>query len=115
MAGVKRESKGQFWQRIQQEGCLAEAQAVEADLLLQRLSRRHVQKVLVSRFQPVDGTLTRAWPTPDSWKCGRRYARRPVSRPPSGTRMTYIGPGTIWAGSNQRMRRRAEALATLAR
>jgi len=79
MAAVKRESKGQFGQRIQQEGRLAQAQVAEADLLHQGLSRRHVQKVLVDRFQPSDGRSTRAWPTPDSWKCGRRYARKPVS------------------------------------
>ncbi len=79
MTGVRRESKVQFWQRIQREGGLAQAQTAEADLLHQRLSRRHVQHLLVARFQPADGTRTRAWPTPDSWKWGRRFARKPVS------------------------------------
>jgi hypothetical protein len=79
MAGIRRESKGQFWQRIQQEGRLAQAQAAEADMLRQGLSRRNVQKVLVDRFQPTDGTSTRAWPTPDSWKWGRRFFRKPIS------------------------------------
>src|SRR5437016_12854276 len=79
MTGTKRESKGQFWQRVQQEGRLAKAQQAEAALLHGGLSRRIVQFLLVANFQPVDGTPTRAWPTPDSWKCGRRYARKPLS------------------------------------
>jgi hypothetical protein len=72
MAKVIRESKNQFWQRINQEGREPEARAAEAELLRQGFSRRHVQKVLVSQFQPVDGRSTSAWQTPNSWECGRR-------------------------------------------
>ncbi len=81
MAGVRRESKGRFWQRMEQEGHLAGAQAVEDELLSQGLTRRQVQERLVARFQPADGTKTRSWDTPDSWQRGRKCFRRPKPSP----------------------------------
>src|SRR5262245_23821179 len=72
MAALRRESKNQFWQRIKKERRLAEVRAAESELLRRGLTRRQVQERLVALFQPVDGTPTRAWPTPDSWQCGRR-------------------------------------------
>jgi hypothetical protein len=80
MLEMRRESIEQFWRRIKQEGRLAQAQAAEADLVLQGLTRRHVQVELVAQFQPTDGTVTRAWSTPNSWACGRRFAKK---APPS--------------------------------
>jgi hypothetical protein len=67
MIEVKREPKGQFWQRVEQEGRRSEVQKVEAELLRQGIGRRQIQARLVAQFQPVDGTSTQAWPTPDSW------------------------------------------------
>jgi hypothetical protein len=66
---------------MEQEGRLAQAQAAEAELLDRGLTRRQVQEKLVDQFQPANGTLTRCWKTPDSWKNGRKCFRRPSLSP----------------------------------
>jgi hypothetical protein len=71
------ESKAEFWSRMDREGCRAEAEAAQAEMLAEGFTKRQVQDLLVQQFQPLDGTRTRAWPTPDSWACGRLDARRP--------------------------------------
>jgi hypothetical protein len=77
MADVKRETRKLFWSRILREGRCDQAETVQAELLAAGLSRRETQKKLVDRFQPLDGTPTRAWTTPDSWRCGRKQLRKP--------------------------------------
>ena len=37
------------------------------------LSQREIQEELVLHLQPMDGTKTRAWVTPDPWECGRMF------------------------------------------
>jgi hypothetical protein len=37
------------------------------------LPEREVQAELVARMQPLDGTETRAWPTPDPWSDDRLF------------------------------------------
>src|SRR5687768_10950792 len=65
-ARVPRETKAQFWQRVEREGRRAEAERGRAELLASGLTRREAQEELVERFQPLDGSRTRAWPTPDA-------------------------------------------------
>jgi len=77
MATVRRESQEEVWARVEREGRRAEVQAVRNSLLTSGLTKRKGQAELVARFQPVDGSQTRAWPTPDSWACGRKDARKP--------------------------------------
>jgi len=75
MANARRESQGEFWSRVEREDGVPEV--VRSSLLASGLSKRGAQAELVARFQPADGSKTRAWPTPDSWDCGRKDARKP--------------------------------------
>jgi hypothetical protein len=77
------------------EGREEEARAIESELMRQGLSRRQVQEWLVAQFQPADGTRTRAWPTPDSWKLGRRFAKKP---PPTAAEL--YGEDLHWTYTN---------------
>jgi hypothetical protein len=70
---LRRETKQQFAQRLEQEGRQAEAERLKADLLATGLSQREAQVELVRRLQPLDGTRTRAWETPDPWLAGRLF------------------------------------------
>lgn len=72
MAKVNRETKQVFWDRMDREGRRAEAEKAAAKLSATGLSKREVQEKVVGEFQPLDGTETRAWPTPNAWKCGRK-------------------------------------------
>jgi hypothetical protein len=67
----RRETKKQFGQRIEREGRHAELERARAELLASGLTNRETQAELVNRFQPRDGTKTRAWETPDPWRQGR--------------------------------------------
>jgi hypothetical protein len=78
MANIKRESKKEFWARLEREGRHAEAEAIQGELLASGQSKRAAQAALVTRFQPTDGTKTRPWWTPDSWSHDRRYLKRPA-------------------------------------
>jgi hypothetical protein len=68
---VSRETKEQFWQRVEQEGRRAEAERALSKLLASHMSQREAQKKLVECFQPMDGSPARFWPTPDPWEHGR--------------------------------------------
>jgi hypothetical protein len=75
-ARIPRETTVQFLQRVEREGRRAEAERALAELLASGLSRREAQEELVGRFQPLDGTRVRAWPTPDPWEAGRLFHRK---------------------------------------
>jgi hypothetical protein len=68
-----RETKKQFADRVEREGRLAEVERERAVLLASGLSEREAQEELVGRFQPLDGSATRPWPTPDPWQAGRLF------------------------------------------
>jgi hypothetical protein len=73
---TRRETKKQFDQRIEREGRHAEVERARAELLASGLTNRETQVELVSRFQPRDGTKTRAWETPDPWRQGRLFKKK---------------------------------------
>jgi hypothetical protein len=70
---IRRETKLQFLERIDREGRRAEVERLRAELLASGWSQRDAQAELVKRFQPSDGTSTRAWETPDPWENGRLF------------------------------------------
>src|SRR5262245_15081177 len=72
-----------------EKGTWRTVRTMESELLRQGLTLRQVQQQLVATFQPLDGTRTRHWETPDSWKCG--VGRRPCQRT-SGTSRICSGP-----------------------
>jgi hypothetical protein len=49
---------------------------VRARLVASGLSQRETQAELVERFQPLDGSTTRAWETPDPWQQGRLFKKK---------------------------------------
>jgi hypothetical protein len=73
---TRREKKKQFDQRIEREGRHAEVERARTELLASGLTNRETQVVLVNRFQPRDGTKTRAWETPDPWRQGRLFKKK---------------------------------------
>jgi hypothetical protein len=73
---TRRETKKQFDQRIEREGRHAEVKRARAELLASGLTNRETQVELVNRFQPRDGTKTRAWETPDPWQQGRLFKKK---------------------------------------
>jgi hypothetical protein len=73
---TRRETKKQFDQRIEREGRHAEGERARAELLASGLTNRETQAELVNRFQPRDGTMTRAWETPDLWRQGRLFKKK---------------------------------------
>jgi hypothetical protein len=75
-ARVRRETKARFLERVEREGRRAEAERVLAELLASGMSQREAQEELVERFQPLDGTRARAWPTPDPWAAGRLFHKK---------------------------------------
>jgi hypothetical protein len=75
-ARVRRETKKAFAQRIEREGRQDEAAQVRAELLASGLSQREAQVELVARLQPLDGSETRAWQTPDPWESGRLFQKK---------------------------------------
>src|SRR6266704_2473531 len=70
---TRRETKKAFAERIEREGRQAEAERVRAELMTSGLPERDVQEQLVARLQPLDGSETRVWPTPDPWAAGRLF------------------------------------------
>src|SRR6266702_2713099 len=68
---TRRETKKAFAERIEREGRQAKVERARKKLLASGLPEREVQAALVTRFQPLDGSETRVWPTPDPWKEGR--------------------------------------------
>jgi hypothetical protein len=75
-AEIPRETKAVFLKRVEREGRRAEAEHVLAELLASGWTRREAQEELVERFQPLDGTRTRAWETPDPWEAGRLFHKK---------------------------------------
>jgi hypothetical protein len=73
---TRRETKKQFDQRMERERRHAEVERVRAELLASGLTNRETQAELVNRFQPGDGTKTRAWETPDPWRQGRLFKKK---------------------------------------
>jgi hypothetical protein len=70
-AHTRLETVDNFWARVEGEGRRKEAELAQAELLQSGLCRREAQEQLVAKFQPLDGTKARAWPTPNSWEQGR--------------------------------------------
>jgi hypothetical protein len=77
MAAARRESNQEFWARMEREGRRAQAETARDQTLAEGNSKRQTQSQLVAQFQPLDGTKTRAWPTPNSWERGREARKRP--------------------------------------
>jgi hypothetical protein len=75
-AHTRRETKQEFWARMKSERRANDAKSALEELLATGLSEREVQEELVQRFQPLDGTETRAWQTPDPWEHGRLFRCR---------------------------------------
>jgi hypothetical protein len=73
---TRRETKNQFDQRVEREGRHAEVEHARAELLASGLTNRETQVELANRFQPRDGTKTRAWETPDPWRQGRLFKKK---------------------------------------
>jgi hypothetical protein len=73
---TRRETKKQFDQRMEREGRQTDAERVRTKLLASGMSRREAQVKLVERFQPLDGSTTRAWETPDPWESGRLFRNK---------------------------------------
>jgi hypothetical protein len=78
---VIREAKEAFWARMDHEGRRKEAEALRDEKLAAGCNKRETQACLVSAFQPLDGSRTRAWPTPNSWDCKRIYWKKPPREP----------------------------------
>ena len=71
--GMRRERKHEFEARVEREGRREEAERLRTELVATGLSQREIQEKLVARLQPLDGTRTRAWSTPDPWEAGRLF------------------------------------------
>lgn len=71
--GMRRERKHEFEARVEREGRREEAERLRAELVATGMSQREIQEKLVARLQPLDGTRTRAWSTPDPWEAGRLF------------------------------------------
>jgi hypothetical protein len=95
MAKLRRESAKQFWARVEEEGRLAQVEEMRDTLLAGGCSKRLVQATLVEGYQPLDGPRVRAWPTPDSWACGRVDGKRP---PPS--KQERLERDVLWVHAN---------------
>jgi hypothetical protein len=73
---TRRETKKEFDQRIEREGRRVEAERLRRELLESGLTKRKVQAKLVESLQPVDGSVTKAWETPNPWECGRLFKKK---------------------------------------
>jgi hypothetical protein len=75
-ARVRRETKKEFAERIEREGRREEVERVLGELLAGGLGERVAQERLVARFQPLDGSHTRPWVTPNPWETGRLFLHK---------------------------------------
>lgn len=73
---LPQETKEEFSRRIETEGRQEKIERERKKLLASGRSQREVQAKLVETFQPLDGTKTRAWETPDPWERGRLFQRK---------------------------------------
>src|SRR6266851_2300235 len=71
-----RERKKVFAERVEREGRQAEVERARHELLELGYSLREIHVKLVERFQPMDGSHTRAWTTPDPWEAGRLFRKK---------------------------------------
>jgi hypothetical protein len=71
-----RETKETFAERIQREGRRAEVEHARNELAAAEFSLREIHVKLVYRFQPLDGSRTRPWETPDPWEKGRLFRKK---------------------------------------
>ena len=71
-----RETKKKFAERIEREGRQTEVERMRQELLEDGYPLREIQERLVCRFQPLDGTDTRPWKTPDPWENGRLFRKK---------------------------------------
>jgi hypothetical protein len=71
-----RETKKMFAERIAREGRQTEVEEARDKLMADGYPLREIHAKLVERFQPLDGSKTRAWKTPDPWKAGRLFRRK---------------------------------------
>jgi hypothetical protein len=78
LADVPRETRAIFWARVDREGRKPQAEQMQEKLLASGKTRRQTQKELVEQFQPLDGTETRPWETPDPWEAGRLFRSKEV-------------------------------------
>jgi hypothetical protein len=95
MTKVRRESAKQFWARVEREGRLGEAEAMLDTLLDGGCSKRAAQALLVEEFQPPEGSRVRAWPTPDSWACGRVGGKKPAP-----SKQERLEQDVVWVHAN---------------
>jgi hypothetical protein len=70
-ARVRRETKKMFAARIQREGRQAKVEEKRKELMESGLPLRDIHQLLVLSFQPLDGSETQAWTTPNPWEAGR--------------------------------------------
>ena len=70
-ARVRRETKKMFAERIEREGRQAEVEEKRQELMESGLPLRDIHQLLVLSFQPLDGSETQAWTTPNPWEAGR--------------------------------------------
>ena len=65
-----------FAERIEREGRQAEVEEMRKEFADQGLSLRAIHGSLVNCFQPLDGTETCPWETPDPWQAGRLFRKK---------------------------------------
>src|SRR5262245_54736116 len=70
------ETKKAFAERIEREGRQADVERVRSKLLAEGRTLREIHTYLVNRFQPLDGSRTRPWETPDPWEAGRLFRKK---------------------------------------
>jgi len=68
MADAKRESRKQFLARVEKEGRHQEAETFYDGLIASGVSARESRRRAVETFQPIDGSRTAAWETPNRWE-----------------------------------------------
>jgi hypothetical protein len=90
-AHTRRETKPQFLKRVQEEGREADLERLRAELQASGLPEREVQEKLVARLQPLDGSKTRAWPTPNPWNEGRLCLKKEDQK-----RLLALAKGHKW-------------------
>ena len=73
---MPRETKTMFAERIEREGRQAEVERMRNEFSNFGLSLREIQEKLVHHFQPLDGSHTRPWMTPDPWQAGRLFRKK---------------------------------------
>jgi hypothetical protein len=75
-AQTPRETKKKFAERIEREGRRNEVEEERQCLSESGYSLRQIHEMLVEVFQPLDGSKTRPWTTPDPWENGRLFRKK---------------------------------------